>query len=113
MQALRSSGNVRLSQVEAIILEANGSLSVIPLLEGKDRHGPLEALDNVPTYAKRCRELLGEHRYRDDEPNVHQLGGKVVQTIEKRTKEEGTTTATGGGERHSNQSDDRTMRELA
>lgn len=114
MQALRASGKVRLSQVEAIVLEANGSLSVIPLLEGADRDGPFEALDNVPTYAKRCRELLGEERYRDDEPSLRALGGKIVQTIENRSQ----SRSDGPDHRKDpkksdSQDEERTMRDLA
>lgn len=78
MQALRQSGKVRLSQVEAIILESNGSFSVIPLLEGEARDEPFDALDQVPTYAKRCRESLGEDRWRKDEPQVRDLRSKQV-----------------------------------
>lgn len=74
MQALRQAGKVRLAQAEVIVLEANGSFSVIPLLSDEERQGSLEALENIPTYGKRCREELGEERYRTAEPRLAALG---------------------------------------
>lgn len=74
MQALRQAGKVRLAQVEVIVLEANGSFSVIPLLNDEDRQDSLEALENIPTYGGRCREELGEDRHRTAEPRLGALG---------------------------------------
>jgi uncharacterized membrane protein YcaP (DUF421 family) len=82
MQALRTAGKVRLDQVEVIVLEANGSFSVIPLLSDEDRQGSLEALENIPTYGRRCREV-GEERHRTAEPQLAALGlnrGRKVKT---------------------------------
>lgn len=74
MQALRQARLTRLEQAECIILEGNGAFSVIPLLSEEDRTKGHEALENVPGYARHCRELLGEHRYKTTEPRLHQLG---------------------------------------
>ncbi|KAM0788137.1 hypothetical protein ACM66B_001302 [Microbotryomycetes sp. NB124-2] len=74
MQALRTKGLVRLDQAEVIILEGNGQFTVIPLLSQEDREGPLEALENVPGYAKACRELHGEKRHKTTEPRLQELG---------------------------------------
>lgn len=88
MQACRTAGKVRLSQVEAIVLENNGSFSVIPLLSSEDRQGSLEALENIPGYAERCREELGEERERTDEPMLSALGlgqGRKVSAYGEQT----------------------------
>lgn len=74
MQALRQAGKVRLAQAEVIVLEANGAFSVIPLLSDEERQGSLEALENIPTYGRRCREELGEDRHRTAEPHLAALG---------------------------------------
>lgn len=107
MQALRQAGKTRLSQVEVIVLESNGSFSVLPLLEGEDRYESLDALDQVPTYAKRCREVLGEERTRNDEPRLQDLFSK--QTIQ-------TNAAKLRGDREKREertSDERTVHEMA
>lgn len=74
MQACRSAGKVRLDQVEVIILEANGTFTVIPWLSDEERKGGLEALENVPGYAERCMEELGERRTTTAEPDLVALG---------------------------------------
>ncbi|KAK4047769.1 hypothetical protein OIO90_006068 [Microbotryomycetes sp. JL221] len=74
MQALRTKGLVRLDQAEVIVLEGNGAFSVIPLLSDEDRNGHLEALENVPGYARMCRELCNETRYKTTEPRLIHLG---------------------------------------
>ncbi|KAK4050156.1 hypothetical protein OIV83_003727 [Microbotryomycetes sp. JL201] len=89
MQALRTKGLVRLDQAEVIILEGNGAFTVIPSLSQKDREGPLEALENVPGYAKACRELFGETRHKTTEPRLVELG--LNQGRKSRTVDEGAT----------------------
>lgn len=74
MQACRSAGKIRLAQIEAVIMEANGSFSVIPLLSDEERKDGMEALENVPGYAERCMVELGEKRETTAEPELIALG---------------------------------------
>jgi uncharacterized membrane protein YcaP (DUF421 family) len=59
-QAMRSRGIASLKEIEAIVLEGNGSLSTIPRMESMEREFP-DAMSTVPAYVKLRKEWDDKH----------------------------------------------------
>lgn len=64
LQGLREHGFHSLDQIEVVLLEGNGRMSVVPRIDRDDKNAQskLEALMAVPGYPELCQKVLGESR---------------------------------------------------